>query len=121
MGRFTKSSHLASVHRHSILANYPRPAKSTIQPNIWHSQLINCNVFQPAVGSEGKGARDRVGDAHGALGSWIGKEMLVVAAALPSVDEGRAPLEEMSIAIVEESGEEVMDLGDRWHEMRRKG
>jgi hypothetical protein len=39
--------------------------------------------------------------------------MLVIAATLPGLDEGRAPAEEMGIAIVEASREEIGKLGAR--------
>jgi hypothetical protein len=59
------------------------------------------------------------------LESWIGDRVLVVAVALPSVGEGRAPVEETAVVVVEESGEETaeirMELGARWHRTDREG
>jgi hypothetical protein len=56
-----------------------------------------------AIGTEFAGAGDRVRGDRGRLGDWIGERMVDVVAVLPDVDEGRAPLEEMSIAVAHDS------------------
>jgi hypothetical protein len=40
----------------------------------------------------------------------MGERMVDVAAAFPGIDQGRAPGEKMGVAVVEESGEQIMEI-----------
>jgi hypothetical protein len=77
------------------------------------------------VGTQFERPGDRIGEDCGRFGSWIGEGMSVVAVVLPPIDKGGAPVEEIGVAVAEESGEETveirMELGAPRPRIDRKG
>jgi hypothetical protein len=68
-------------------------------------------LFELAVGPDFEGECEQGRSNWDRSRNWIGERLLVVAAALPGFDEGRAPVDEMDVAVVEESEEETAKHG----------